>query len=864
MSRRETLDQLRRVLALAASVPPKPTHPDQLELPFGSPPRVADDDTELAAHSDCVHDLILELVLAAQMELSGLVASPVSGPRRRRVGLGAVPPLRLLEEWEQARPTAADPWELGLPAACREGAYAGCLSRIRDAAEACELNAARLTEIVRRLYPLVLRMGPEEDLPGLVHGHAQRYGLRLAGSGRLAWKNDRLRGRSHGAIHTPLELAAELTRVCLRIHGRDGTPSFLDPACGSGQFLMAAASALARRQTRCADGKTEVADCSHLEFLRHLYGVDLDPRASRIAAWNLSYWAALRFPRSAEKASALDELLGLGFPYFLGRQIQVGNALQIEASPFSPGFLWERRFPEVFQESEPGFDMVVGNPPWVSYGLRNRVAAPEEERVYYERLFPAGTQYKLSLYPIFMELAIRLCRPGGVQGFLVPDSILAGHHFSRIRRLLLTATELMELTLIEAGTWPGVHVGHTLMYAVRKKKAGLQPPVSVRNRILEPASGRAASARRRLRGDPEAAPSEEGHSAFVEHAVWVPSVQYSAAGSAPLRIFRDAEEMAFLSRIQSGPLRFRDVAWTYSGLIGRFGQHSIQGERPLEIFELRDPSGRLLFSDTAARERWRPALLSGGEVTDYHIRWVGGHVYWPQAREDLVRLYKSGYDLARYEKPKVFLRQTGDHLTAAVDRQGLFCLNNLHLVGSLEQAKIPPLILAGMLMSGPVRRAYGISSLESSRPLAQVDLKTLESLPYPCDSSGAPIGSGAIPPRTTPPARKVLRSLDRAHANEDTAAVLELAEKAWRCGAQPMTSGSLTGREALSLLLLWFLERLESAARASATERAARQSRPENARPRTRETRHPDFEIIEPLFDEIVSLFFQLSTATTV
>jgi hypothetical protein len=145
-----------------------------------------------------------------------------------------------------------------------------------------------------------------------------------------------------------------------------------------------------------------------------------------------------------------------------------------------------------------------------------------------------------------------------------------------------------------------------------------------------------------------------------------------------------------------------------------------------------------------------------------------------------------------------------------VDRSGLLCLNNLHLIGSLEQFAIPPLLLAGVLMSGPVQRVYKISSLESARPLAQVDLKTLELLPYPADAAGLPIGAGSLPARSLPQTRRLLRTLNRIVAEADADAFLAMTDRAWRLGSDPWDDGPITGGGALSLSLFRLLELLEA------------------------------------------------------
>lgn len=864
MSQPAKLDSMRRILLLASGRPEVPSDLLQLDLPLSGRPGAAAparEGADLTEESERAHSLALELLLLILMEMTGLAASPLQDRRRRRMGLGSDPPLRLLAEWERARPIEDPLWSQGVPAPSRERAYAEGLGRVRALAESIGLTSARMREILRRLFALASRMAPEENLPGLLLTHGLRHRLMLTGAGRLIFQSDRDLARRSGAVHTPPELALELTEILFReLPPRDDL-EVLDPACGGGQFLLAAARCVAARpggpglqdgpgpdsgpdpdrgpgSDGGPGGREEPAACfRRLSRVGHLNGVDLDPRSARIAAFNLSYWAAREAERSlgtrlaaAECGTFLDQLFGPSFPYLLGRQIQVGNALQIEPAPYAAGFLWEKRFAGVFQRALPGFDVVLGNPPWISHGLRGRMGAAAEERLYYERLFPAGTQYKLSLYPIFMELALRLCRPGGVHGFIVPDSVLSGHHFSRIRRQLLQSANLLELAVIEAGVWPGVQTGHVLLYAAQKKGGSNPAPVSVRNRWLRP-----------------------GRPVQQQSLVLVPATQYSAAGDAALRVYREQEEMDFLTRIMAGPLRIRDVAWTYSGLIARYGQKSVQSSTASGEFRLVDDRGVEIFRDSAAAERWRAALWSGAEVVPHRVRPRGGWIYWPEAREDVPRIYKSGYAAERYEKPKVFLRQTGDSLIAAADSEGLFCFNNIHLLGSHPQVGIPPLVLAGILQSAPLQKAYRILSLEAGRPLAQVDLKTIEGLPFPTDASGIPAGAGPLPPRSSPASRRILRSLERVADSGRWDEAVDAAAEARRAGDGPYAGGPLRGCEALTLILHRLLE-LRAA-------EAAVESAPVPARRGGRKRTHGgggSSSALQRALDEIAAVLFQI------
>ncbi len=522
-----------------------------------------------------------------------------------------------------------------------------------------------------------------------------------------------------------------------------------------------------------------------------MHGVDIDPWAATLSAFNLSLQAVRALCKSQEADPPvvmkwLQEQLGPGFPWFLGSQVHQGNALLLAAKPDGTTFRWTERFASIFSGDRPGFDIVIGNPPWVSYGLRDRAGAEEEESAYLRGLFTFGAQYKLSLYPLFIELALRLTRPGGLHGFLVPDSFFTGRHFSRIRAHILETCQPLLFCLVEAGPWPGVHVGHTAFYCVRRLPTP-EPEEPVTTCAL---SLPAYSHRGRRSADaslPLFPPGRE-----VSQPVLVDPEVFRSTPHHAFRVFRDDDERRFIERLERQPLRLSGVVETYSGLIARYGQESVTGPRE-GAFVLKDRQGRVIYKDPAPGARWMPALHSGAEVEGFHVRHRGGSVYIPPDRESLRKVYKSGFDLNRYGGEKILLRQTGDRLIAARDSKGLYCLNNVHILTAAEEPAIDLRFLCGLLMSHPIQHYYQIVAMEAGRPLAQVDLVTIETLPFPCDKSGAPFGEKRSVDGRVRGSGRDLQKLDGAIRGARVEEILDVARRAFEAG-----DGRLPGEEGFS------------------------------------------------------------------
>jgi type I restriction-modification system DNA methylase subunit len=109
-------------------------------------------------------------------------------------------------------------------------------------------------------------------------------------------------------------------------------------------------------------------------------------------------------------------------------------------------FHWEVEFAEVF-EDRGGFDVVVGNPPWGAD--LSAIRGYLEEGAFQL----AGGQY--DSYELFVELGRRLLHDRGLLGFIIPDSITLPEH-EPLRRMLLADTTLTRLVRAGEGLFPGV------------------------------------------------------------------------------------------------------------------------------------------------------------------------------------------------------------------------------------------------------------------------------------------------------------------------------------------------------------------------------------------------------------------------
>ena len=202
----------------------------------------------------------------------------------------------------------------------------------------------------------------------------------------------------------------------------------LDPACGSGAFLITAFEFLLK-QTNMIDeklldltGEQDLfSDTTRYILENNIFGVDLNRESVEIT--KLSLWL-----KSANKNKTLTTL---------ENNIKCGNSL-IKDKEFVKdlAFDWEKEFPEIFKNG--GFDIVIGNPPYV------RQESIKEIKPYLEQNYKVYTGVA-DLYCYFYELGYNLLKDNGYLGFITSNKWFRAKYGEKLREFLLNNTEFYNI-----------------------------------------------------------------------------------------------------------------------------------------------------------------------------------------------------------------------------------------------------------------------------------------------------------------------------------------------------------------------------------------------------------------------------------
>ncbi|MBI4331856.1 MAG: N-6 DNA methylase [Chloroflexi bacterium] len=215
----------------------------------------------------------------------------------------------------------------------------------------------------------------------------------------------------------------------------------LDPACGSGSFLIRAYDELLRYHAS-VKGKT-VTDLDQWERLPvltgNVFGVDLDRQAMEITRLNL----LLRSLARRETLPSLADNIRRGNSLVAGGEAELRPYFG-ESWKEKQAFSWEKEFPAII--SGGGFDVVVGNPPYVRIQSLGR-----DEADYYRDQYESAYG-SFDIYVLFIEKGIALLKPGGRLGFICSGKFLKSQYGEKVLQLIRKDCTVERIVDLSAGT----------------------------------------------------------------------------------------------------------------------------------------------------------------------------------------------------------------------------------------------------------------------------------------------------------------------------------------------------------------------------------------------------------------------------
>ena len=591
----------------------------------------------------------------------------------------------------------------------------------KDRAEAPDTLTPALTiddkvlkDILKRLYypesPYEFSVFPAEIL-GQVYEQFLGKVIRLT-SGHQAKVEEKPEVKKAGGVYyTPAYIVDYIVKHTVGTLCEGRTPKqiaklrVLDPACGSGSFLLGAYTFLMtyHRDWYVNDGpekhRKELFQGAGGEWrlttqekkrilLNNIYGVDIDSQAVEVTKLSLLLKVlegesdeTLRRQLSFVQERALPDL---------GHNIKCGNSLigpdyfteqllpDDEAMRRVNPFDWKTEFQEVMQAG--GFDAVIGNPP---YGYM----IPDPQQQYFSEHYQ-HQDYQKDLYLLFLERYEHFLEFNGLLGVIVSNTWLQSVTLRKIRQYLATSYNWLRILHLPEKVFRAVVDTHVLIFQRANNKV-----VQTNSVVVEARS-----------------------SGEIKHLFSLPWKDINKDGG-PINVGASSEFQKLYRKIENKAQPLVRICEVYNG-IKPFEKG--KGTPPQTDEVMREKP--FVREGPAPKGKWSP-LLRGSIIRRYENLW--NHDHWI--------LY--GPWLAAPRDPKIFdaplkivVRQTGDSIIATLVGREFFARDNLHILLPRD-SKHDLRYLLGVIDSRLIDFAYTIMNPEKGEALAQVKKYHVEQLP---------------------------------------------------------------------------------------------------------------------------------------
>ncbi|PIP39128.1 MAG: restriction endonuclease subunit M [Desulfobacterales bacterium CG23_combo_of_CG06-09_8_20_14_all_51_8] len=483
----------------------------------------------------------------------------------------------------------------------------------------------------------------------------------------------------------------------------------LDPACGSGSFLIGAYQFLldwhlneyvADGPEKWDRGKTPrlyrtgrgdwrlTTDERKRILLNNIFGVDIDPQAVEVTKLSL----LLKVLEGEDEQSIGKQMLLFQERVLpdLERNIKCGNSLigpdfyanrqmtlmDDEEMYRVNAFDWHAEFPDIMNAG--GFDAVVGNPPYGAF-------LSKEEILYLEKKYNSY-EYQVNSFVLFIEKGQKLLSQHGLISYITPAVFLTQHYFKNIRKIVAQECSIEKILLLKYKVFKDADIGDGCVFVLKKGFAA--------NNILE--------------------------FAILKNRIDFKELAYSKIDQ---KKFIENERFGFNLPLNNDVF---DKIYNKSELLGNLAE-CVMGIKPYQggkgkPKQTKETVINRLFDSSAKRDQDYKQYLIGKDIDRYLInpvekRFIKYGIWLAEPR-----------NAAPFEETKIILRQTSDRIRAVLDEEKFYNLNNIYNI-KVTNSTYSQKYLLGIINSKLMVYVYQQIVPEKGRTFAEIKKVNLVKLP---------------------------------------------------------------------------------------------------------------------------------------
>lgn len=291
-------------------------------------------------------------------------------------------------------------------------------------------------------------------------------------------------------------------------------------------------------------------------------------------------------------------------------------------------FHWELEFPEIFfdeygrEKNNPGFDAVVGNPPWITLRGKQKMGISDEEVSYYLNVFKDSAEYKVNSFALFVDKSIELLKDKkGEFGFIIPSTILTNEYLVKIREKVLSKTQLRSILDLGSKVF-GEGVADSIIIICEKQlTVSTDHEVKIYTQIKDLTNN-------------------------IYEVKNIPQREYLESDNFVININLGKMEIDFFKKIESSSLKVKEIIRNYVGIV--------------------TGNNKRFISDRKVNSKYKEILI-GDDLERYSYSFNSRYVLFDKD------LLWSNTDESIFQLPeKILLRKTGNTLIACLDKNQFY------------------------------------------------------------------------------------------------------------------------------------------------------------------------------------------------
>lgn len=489
--------------------------------------------------------------------------------------------------------------------------------------------------------------------------------------------------------------------------------SVLDPACGSGHFLIMTYDILKKKFEENIDRLREkyadvdyvyknenmkgkeywVKDRIHYHILKHcIFGADIDSFAVQLTTINLLLKDLDNFTDELNIMEC-DSLIKREEDYdWQDLKQQLKNISMFYTINYKDingihrhDTLSRDKAEELVRLCEfwtKKYDYVVGNPPYIPI-----TQISEKNKFYYKNKY-RSSEGRTNTFVLFLERAISKRYP--TICFIIPSRILLNTQYTVIRECILTNTHIKKIADLSEGVFEDAVVDTIIIILSSKQNNEIEEYVTKIDKFT-----------------PE----------LIEHKE-INQNNFLKFDNLYINIYATSEEINLLNKIRANSIKLGDIADIRDGII--------QGAVGDRLF-----LGKKYISDVRCKR-----VLYGENINKYQINWGGEYIYYDKEYLTMLedkRTKGKGRGLRLrepniFERKKILTRQTSDKIIAAFDEDNFYYMNTLHGTHIVNN-NYDDLYVLAVMNSNLTNFYYTRYNYEVDKTFAQVKIENLKNFP---------------------------------------------------------------------------------------------------------------------------------------